>query len=109
MIDTDDDGWIEDVPLGDGTGSEPQWREDRMATLLEEHAGGTVFVGGCVANQGRFYAQFEAVVLLSAPADVMLERVACRETNHFGKTAAERAQIVNDIATVEPLLRLGPP
>lgn len=37
----------------------------------------------------------------------MLERVACRETNHFGKTAAERAQIVNDIATVEPLLRAG--
>lgn len=39
VIDTDDDVWIEDVPLGDGTGSEPQWREDRMATLLEEHAG----------------------------------------------------------------------
>jgi thymidylate kinase len=66
-----------------------------------------LFVSGCVANQGRFYPRFDAVVLLSAPAEVILERVAGRETNDYGKTDAECEQIVRDLATVEPLLRAG--
>ena len=37
----------------------------------------------------------------------MLQRIAARESNDFGKTAAERDQILNDLATVEPLLRAG--
>ena len=48
-----------------------------------------------------------AVVLLSAPADVILERVATRETNRFGRAEAEREAIVRDLAEVEPLLRTG--
>jgi hypothetical protein len=36
------------------------------------------------------YPRFDEVVLLSAPADVILERVATRDTNDFGKTDAER-------------------
>jgi hypothetical protein len=64
-------------------------------------------VSGCVANQGKFYPRFDAVVLLSAPADVILERVAGRSTNDFGKTDSEREQILGDLAAVEPLLRRG--
>ena len=48
---------------------------------------------------------FNAVVLLSAPADVILDRVAHRTTNNYGKTALERAMILDDLANVEPLLR----
>jgi shikimate kinase len=107
VVDTDDGGWIEDVPSADGHGPEPLWREDRIDALLAEHDGGALFVSGCVANQGRFYPRFDAVVLLSAPADVILERVAVRETNDFGKTDAQRDQILDDLATVEPLLRAG--
>jgi hypothetical protein len=58
-----------------------------------------------VSNQGRFYAQFDAVVLLSAPAGVLLERIAHRTTNDYGKSAEERALILADLAEVEPLLR----
>jgi hypothetical protein len=38
---------------------------------------------------------------------VILERVAVRETNEFGKTDAERERILDDLQTVEPLLRRG--
>jgi len=44
-------------------------------------------------------------VLLTAPADVILERLAGRETNPFDKRDAERERILDDLARVEPLLR----
>jgi dephospho-CoA kinase len=100
VVDTDYGGWIE-------RGAEPLWREDRIDQLLNEHENGVLFVSGCVANQGKFYPRFDAVVLLSAPADVILERVAGRNTNDFGKTDSEREQILSDLAAVEPLLRRG--
>ncbi|WP_245950463.1 AAA family ATPase [Saccharothrix carnea] len=105
VVDTDFGDWVEHVPLGDGV--ERQWREDRVDALIAEHerSGRTLFIAGTVWNQGRFRHRFDEVVLLSAPLDVMLDRIAGRDTNPFGKTAAERARIVADKAEVEPLLR----
>jgi hypothetical protein len=60
-----------------------------------------------VRNQSKFYDRFDAVVLLSAPADVILDRVARRTTNIYGRTALERAMILADLAEVVPLLREG--
>ena len=88
-------------------GGEQLWREDRIDALLDAHDDGVLFVSGCVSNQGRFYPRFDAVVLLTAPVSVILERVANRDSNPFGKNAAERARILDDIAKVEPLLRAG--
>ncbi len=67
----------------------------------------TLFVQGCVRNQGQFYDRFDAVVLLSAPQEVILARIASRRTNGWGKAALERDLIVHQLATVEPLLRVG--
>ena len=101
VVDTDYGGWwIEGKP-------EPLWREDRITDLLDEHGDETLFISGCVANQGKFYERFDAVVLLSAPADVVLERVAGRTTNDFGKSDAERERILSDLAAFEPILRRG--
>jgi hypothetical protein len=47
------------------------------------------------------------VVLLSSPADVLLERIASRTTNDYGKAPEERGMILQHIAEVEPLLRAG--
>jgi dephospho-CoA kinase len=105
VVDTDYGDWCVDVPAPDGRESELVWREDRIHALLVEHNDGVLFVSGCVRNQGKFYPRFDAVVLLSAPADVILERVATRDTNDFGRTDAERDRIAEDLATVEPLLR----
>jgi dephospho-CoA kinase len=101
VVDTDYGGWVEEEP-----GAERLWREDRIEALLE-HDGSTLFVSGCVANQGKFYPRFDAVVLLSAPTEVIVERVAGRDSNSFGKTAEERDIILADLASVEPQLRAG--
>lgn len=100
-VDTDFDGWIDD------TGPEPLWREDRIDALLAEHerSGEPLFVAGTVLNQEKFYPRFDHVVLLTAPLAVMLDRIAARETNPFGKTAEQRERIVTDTAEIEPLLR----
>ncbi|MER5304259.1 AAA family ATPase [Streptomyces lasiicapitis] len=107
VVDTDVGGWIHDVPLPDGIGTEPLWREDRINALLTEHerSGEPLFLAGTVLNQVDFSPRFDEIVLLSAPLEVMLERIASRDTNPFGKTAEERARIEADTAEVEPLLR----
>jgi shikimate kinase len=111
VVDTDDPGWREyheDVEASDELhGGEWLWVEDRITELLDSDDGRSLFVGGCVRNQSRFYDRFNAVVLLSAPADVILDRVDRRTTNHYGKTPLERAMILDDLARVEPLLREG--
>jgi dephospho-CoA kinase len=101
VVETDEPGWKE---LRDG---EWVWREDRIAELLAADGERALYVSGCVANQGRFYHRFDAVVLLSAPADVILSRIATRTTNDFGKSPGEREHILADLESTEPRLRAG--
>lgn len=93
-VDTDYDGWT----LDDG-----RWDATRMSKLLDREP--DVVVAGTVDNQGDFYDRFHHVVLLSAPLDVLIERVSSRTTNPYGQTADEQAEIARYIQTVEPLLR----
>ena len=99
VVDTDEPGWKE---ARDG---DELWREDRIAALLAEETPQSLFVSGAVPNQGRFYDRFDAVVLLSAPPHVLVERIATRTTNDFGKADEERDKILADLAEFEPLLR----
>lgn len=107
--DTDEPGWREyrkyAEPIDELHRGEYLWIEDRMNALLDSGDGRSLFVGGGARNQSKFYDRFDAVVLLSAPVDVMLDRVARRTTNSYGKTALDRAEILADLAEVEPLLR----
>jgi dephospho-CoA kinase len=107
VVDTDYGGYSEEVPSSGPGGFEQVWREGRVEALLDGHDDGVLFVSGCVSNQGKFYPRFDAVVLLSAPAEVILERVVDRESNAFGRCAAERERVLDDLASVEPLLRAG--
>jgi hypothetical protein len=91
-------------PVGRNCAAASGW-EDRIAELLAADGGRTLYVSGCVSNQGRFYDRFDAVVLLSAPADVILSRIATRTTNDFGKAQGERALILADLESTEPRLR----
>jgi broad-specificity NMP kinase len=81
------------------------WNEELVGELLEREHETPLYVSGTVSNQGRFYPRFDAVVLLSAPAHVLLRRIESRETNEFGKAVDERERVIRDIADVEPLLR----
>jgi hypothetical protein len=111
VVDTDDPGWREyrayAEPSDEVHRGEWLWVEERITSLLGSDDRRSLFVQGCVRNQSTFYDRFDAVVLLSAPADVILERVARRTTNDYGKSPVERAMILDDLARIEPLLRAG--
>ena len=66
-----------------------------------------LFLSGCAPNQGRFYPQFDHIVLLTAPAAVLVARLATRATNPYGKHPDEVARVLALQQTVEPLLRGG--
>ena len=109
VVDTDDPGWREyrkyAEPIDELHRGEYLWVEPRITRLLDSDDGRSLFVAGGARNQSKFYHRFDAVVLLSAPADVILGRVARRTTNGYGKTPLQRAEIIADLAEIEPLLR----
>lgn len=113
-VDADSDEYSEWVEVSGGSdeyGStvEPNrdwvWREDRIQGLLSTEDADMLFVSGCAANMRKFLSQFDHVVLLSAPADVIVERLRARTTNPYGKRPDEVALVLGLIETVEPLLR----
>ncbi len=109
IVDTDDPGWREYRkhvdPLDELHLGEYHWVEERITALLDSDDGRSLFVGGSARNQSTFYDRFDAVVLLTAPTDVILDRVARRTANNYGKSALERAMILADLEEVEPLVR----
>lgn len=92
-VDTDYDGWQMPGAL---------WDAPRMNALLACHD--TIAVGGTAQNQGRFYGDFEHVLYLRVPLEVLLDRVRARTNNPYGKTAEQQADIAEYVAAVEPLI-----
>lgn len=112
-IDADSDEWSEwvnvpgDGPEGPDAGRDWVWREDRIQRLLATEDTGVLFISGCASNQGKFHAQFDHIVLLSAPSQLIVERLATRTNNPYGKHPDELAQVLGYVQSVEPLLRRG--
>jgi broad-specificity NMP kinase len=104
VVDTDSEEWSRWITLPDGS-RDWVWREDAIAELLAQHTQESLFVAGCKSNQGTFYGQFDHIVLLSGPADVLFARIAARTNNPYGKTLEERDSILHHLSVVEPLLR----
>lgn len=98
-IDTDD-GWCEPLP-----GGRQRWREAAIGTLLATEDADVLFVAGCEENQVLFHPRFDLIILLSAPAEILMERLAARTTNPFGKAPGELGRILDDLQTIEPRLR----
>jgi dephospho-CoA kinase len=86
-IDTDD-GWCQPLPGG-----------------LDADDTDILFVAGCEENQVRFHPQFDTIILLSAPVDTLVDRLATRTSNSFGKAPADLRRVLDDVQAVEPLLR----
>src|SRR5215470_5886675 len=100
--DTDYGGYFQTI---DG---EILWREDRVSMLLSsapDELPGVLFVQGTTRNQVLFYPRFHHIVLLSAPPEILAERLTTRTTNPYGKDPAELAEVLGYQRTVEPLLR----
>src|SRR4051794_31883492 len=80
-LDCDDySGWVEftDDPEVAGTPVEADrdwvWQEDRVQALLSNADAELLFVSGCAPNMGKFLPHFTHVILLSAPAELIVER-----------------------------------
>ena len=110
-VDTDYGGLSELVAVPDDelTGLEPGqdwvWREDRIQALLSADDVDVLFLGGCSPNQGKFYPQFDHIILLSAPAEVLVGRLTSRTNNPYGKRSGEVERVLLLQRTIEPLLR----
>jgi shikimate kinase len=96
--DADDDGFSES--RADGRWG---WRADKVAALLDRDDSGVMFFAGCSEEQATL--PFDFRVLLTAPRDVLLERLSSRSGNDYGRDERERQQVLADLDEVEPLLR----
>src|ERR1700712_4615292 len=79
-VDADCDEFSEWVELSDdaGVAGSPVeadrdwvWRADRIQALLASEDADILFLSGCASNMGQFLPQFDHVILLSAPADMI--------------------------------------
>jgi adenylate kinase family enzyme len=95
-----DGGWCELLPDG-----RQRWREDAIERLLDTEDAEVLFLAGCEENQVRFHPRFDLIILLSAPAEVLVERIADRTTNGYGRAPGELGRILADLRAVEPRLR----
>jgi dephospho-CoA kinase len=116
-VDLDSDEWSEWVDVeftGDPASSESPvrpgqdwvWREDRVRDLLSTEDASVLFVSGCAENMWKFYAHFEQIILLTAPAAAIVERLAARTTNSYGKRPEEVARVLRLVQSIEPKLRM---
>ncbi|HVF09046.1 MAG TPA: AAA family ATPase [Actinomycetota bacterium] len=82
-VDTDYGGFSE----VDGRGRQ-RWNEDRIRDLPGTVDVDVLFVVGSDERQSLFYGEFDHIVLLSAPRDVVVERLASRTNNPSGRIPA---------------------
>jgi shikimate kinase len=110
-VDTDYHGLTElvdvngDDPTTPAPGQDWLWREDRIQELLSTEDTDLLFLSGCAPNQPGFYPQFDHIVLLTAPAPVLVARLTTRTNNPYGKRPHELARVLHLQRTIEPLLR----
>jgi hypothetical protein len=108
-VDTDD-GWCEQVP-----GGRQRWREDAIARLLDTEDADVLFIAGCEGNQVRFHCRFDLIILLSAPASAMIERLGARAGNPYGKAPGDMDRIsatwprLSRYSGRQPITRSGRP
>ncbi|MEJ2132858.1 MAG: AAA family ATPase, partial [Gammaproteobacteria bacterium] len=69
-IDMDEPGWS----ARDLDGNQ-LWNESRLQSALDAAAHDVLFISGCAENQVKFYPQLTDIILLSAPREVLLERL----------------------------------
>ena len=99
VIDTDHDAYR--VSADD----EWLWDEDVVDAFLSADTADVRFVIGSASNQVEFYERFDHIILLTAPTEVMVERIRARTDNPFGQTDGEMAKILADKEAFEPMLR----
>lgn len=81
------------------------WNEPRIQETLSTEDAEVLFLSGTARNMGKFLSQFDHVILLSAPAEVMAHRLTTRTNNPYGSRPGEVEKSLHYKETVEPVLR----
>lgn len=81
------------------------WDEAAVRRLLDDPVADALYFAGCEENMVDFLPDFDSIVLLTAPAEVFLERVKTRDNNPFGKLETDVDRITFDIEHIEPRLK----
>lgn len=95
----------DDKLTGLDPGQDWVWREDRIQVLLATEDAAVLFLAGCSPNQGKFSPQFDHIILLSAPAQVIVDRLTTRTTNPYGQRPEDITRTLELRETIEPVLR----
>jgi dephospho-CoA kinase len=110
-VDTDYDGYaaLVHVPFDQPTTLEPGidwlWQEDRIAYLLATEDVDTLFVGGFASNMSAYFDRFDAIVLLTASPDLVIDRLTTRTNNPFGQKPEDVERALAMRREFGPLLR----
>jgi shikimate kinase len=102
--------WVDASDFADAPGEPVQpdrdwvWRLDHVQALLDREEGEVLVVAGCAANMGRLLHRFDDVVLLSAPEEIVVARLAQRAEFESG-AHHDVDRVRGLIENVEPLLR----
>lgn len=83
------------------------WNEPRVLELLSTLDTDLLFLSGCASNMDKFYSYFDHIVLLTAPDDVIIQRLSQRQGTAYGRTDEEVARVLRLKQSIEPLLREG--
>jgi hypothetical protein len=103
------DGWCEPFPDG-----RQRWREDAIEQLLAIEDADVLFVAGCEENQVRFHPRFDVIILPSAPAEVLVERLTSRMGIHTATPPANSSESSMTLrpsgrcCVRQPIMRSGP-
>jgi shikimate kinase len=111
-VDTDYGDWkhlvdlpANTAPTGVAGRKDLLWREDLVDQLLSTEDSDVLFLVGTVPNQSKFYRRFDHIVLLTAPASVIRQRLTTRTNNPYGKAPGELERVLELKRTIEPVLR----
>lgn len=100
--------WVATDPsdtLTPSPGQDWRWQEARVRALLSGPRDGMLFVAGCAENMRCCRDLIETTILLSAPVETLLARLAARAPGEYGHSAEDQDKVASLVATIEPLLR----
>lgn len=85
-----------------GAGGAWAWRTDKVGQVLADAGENLVFFAGCSDEQSQF--AWDLTVVLTVPEAVLLDRLATRSSNTYGKAAGELDRVLADRREIEPVL-----
>lgn len=106
---SDSDNITVDLDYGDWMYIDPSADDfkldtNRIVNFIQTTLHKNIFFAGTAINQGGIYPYLDFVITLTAPLEIMKERINKRTDNSFGKSEYEWEKIVSDKENFESLI-----